>query len=158
MGHIFVNIYSWNCDWAKSLLRYFWLCNLLIMVFAIVLQISLMYLAWEEIIKFYLHNSLSRMSVLFVALWFDEEWNIITLLSFPSMIASVESRKHYSFYWLPTNFFESLTRRHVIFRSLCLLGFYFHVVFFKVLVILFINLVIRIGIDTSCIIRLHSLK
>ena len=78
---------------------------------------------------------------------------------FPSTIASVELRKFYSyFHWLPIDFFESLTPRRVVFHSLCLLEFYFYLIFFKVLVIFFINPLVRIGIHTSCIVRLHSLK
>ena len=150
---------SWNCDWAKSLLHYFWLCDLLILVFATILRIPLMYLAREEISKLCLHNYLSRMSALSMALQFDEEWNNIQLLTFPSTIASVESRKRYScFHWLPTDFFESLTRRRVVFCSLCPLGFQFHVTCFKVLFIFFINPLVRIGIHNSYIVRLHWLK
>ena len=56
------------------------------------------------------------------------------------MIALVKSRKCYSyFHWLCTNFFKGLTRKHVVLCSLCPLGFYFHVIFFKVLVIFFAN-------------------
>ena len=131
MCHCFVKLCSWNCNWAKSLLLYFWLCNLLILVFAMVLKIWLTYLAQEEIIKLYLHNSLSCMSTLFMALQFDEEWNIIWLISFWLIITSVQSRKWYTFFhWLATNFFERLTNRCVVFYRLCLLGFHFHVIFF----------------------------
>ena len=112
---IFCECMFMKCDWAKNVLCYFWLCNLLILVFAIVLQLPLTYIAWEEIIKLYLHNSLSHMSALSMALWFDGEWNIIQLLSFPSKIVLVESRKSCSFHWLPTDFFESLTHRRVFF-------------------------------------------
>ena len=55
----------------------------------------------EEIIKFCLCNFSSRMSALFVALRFDEGWNILWLLSFSPTIASMESGRHYSyFHWL----------------------------------------------------------
>ena len=140
MCHYFVNFFSWDYDWAKGLLCCFWLCDLLILVFAIVLQTPLMYLTREEIIELYLHNFLSHMSALFVALQFDEGWNIIWLLSFSPTIALVESRKHCSyFHWLPIDFFENLTCKHIVFYSLCPLGFYFHVIWFKVLVICFTN-------------------
>ena len=79
---LFCEFCSWGCDWAKGLFCYFWLCDFLILVFATILWIMLTYLAWEEIIKLYLHNFSSHMSTLSVALQFDERWNIIWSLKF----------------------------------------------------------------------------
>ena len=76
----FCEFYSWDYDWAKVYCIVFYCMILLIIVFATVLQIPLMYQAWEEITKLCLHNSLYHMSTSFVALQFDEEWNIIRLL------------------------------------------------------------------------------
>ena len=111
----FVDVCSWDVIEPKKLLCCFYLCNLLILVFAMVLQTPLMYLVREEIIILYLHSFLSRMSTLSMALQFDEKWNIIRLLNSPLTIGSVELRKCCSyFHWLPTDLFKSLTCRCVV--------------------------------------------
>ena len=79
----FCGFYSLDCDWAKGLLCCFWLCDLIILMFVTILRLMLMYRAWEEIIKLCLQSFLSHMSTLSMALWFNEEWNIIWLLKFP---------------------------------------------------------------------------
>ena len=78
----FCGFYSWDCDWAKGLLRCFCLCDLLVLVFSIVFTNSADVSSLRRDHKLCLHNSLSRMSALSMALQFDEEWNIIWLLKF----------------------------------------------------------------------------
>ena len=62
-----------ECDEANSIVVLFLLSDLLILVFATCLQITLMYLDQEEITLLFLHNFLSRMSALSMALQFDEK-------------------------------------------------------------------------------------
>ena len=79
---LFCEFFSWDCDWTKGLLRYFWLCDLLILVFSTVLRILLMHRAWKEITNLCLHNFLSRMSAFSnLAIWWKVKYHMIIKVS-----------------------------------------------------------------------------